>query len=273
MPVTPTDAPRTEALVERRTLNLEKCMSRSSRFWTRRDLLKKTHQCAQRAPHTMACAMSCLYVSAARGTCSSGRRVNVENRPAPSSPNPSSTLGRRASLGALLGVTVGAVLPFGDVDALALPLAPLGAVKAVGGEKRMNLPVNEVAKILESDLTKGQYFVTGNLTREVFDDKCRFKDPTNDVVGLSRYLTALGLLFDPKDSAVTLQNIEVTSLTTIETDGTLEGYLKFPWHPRVEPYTFHTIYTLDSQTGLIVEQSQTWSITGTKAIAETFTPT
>jgi hypothetical protein len=90
---------------------------------------------------------------------------------------------------------------------------------------------------------------------------------------LSRYLTALGLLFDPKDSFVRLTSISVTSPTTVETDGTLEGYLRFPWHPRVDPYEFHTTYTLDPTTGLIVDQSQTWSISGAKALAETFTPT
>jgi hypothetical protein len=183
-------------------------------------------------------------------------------------------LGRRAALSVGLGVLGGAVSPFPSRDdADALPLAPLGAVKSVGGAKRVGLSADEVAAILKEDLVTGQYFVTGNLTREVFDDNCRFKDPTNDVRGLSRYLTALGLLFDPKDSFVRLTSIAVTSPTTVETDGTLEGYLRFPWHPRVDPYEFHTTYTLDPTTGLIVDQSQTWSISGAKALAETFTPT
>ena len=50
----------------------------------------------------------------------------------------------------------------------------------------------------------------------MFADDCRFIDPTNDVVGLSRYLTALGLLFDPATSSVELYNIKVASPTTIE---------------------------------------------------------
>lgn len=41
--------------------------------------------------------------------------------------------------------------------------------------------------ILARDLRDGQYFVTGDLTLEVFADDCRFRDPTNDIVGLSRY--------------------------------------------------------------------------------------
>ena len=213
----------------------------------------------------MSCASACL----ARATCcaSSAPRSRA-------APKPPSLLGRRAALSVGLGVLGGAVSPFPSRDdADALPLAPLGAVKSVGGAKRVGLSADEVAAILKEDLVTGQYFVTGNLTREVFDDNCRFKDPTNDVKGLSRYLTALGLLFDPKDSFVRLTSISVTSPTTVETDGTLEGYLRFPWHPRVDPYEFHTTYTLDPTTGLIVDQSQTWSISGAKALAETFTPT
>jgi hypothetical protein len=172
----------------------------------------------------------------------------------------------------LIGVLGGAVLPSRHDDADAFPLAPLGAVKSVGAAKRANLGASAIAAILRDDLVNGQYFVTGNLTREIFDDKCRFKDPTNDVVGLSRYLTALGLLFDPKDSRVELVDIKVTSPLTVEADGTLEGYLKFPWHPRVDKYAFHTVYGLDADSGLIVSQSQTWSISGAEALKETFTP-
>lgn len=57
------------------------------------------------------------------------------------------------------------------------------------------------------------------------------------MVGLSRYLTALGLLFDADYSAVRLLGIQVTGPRTIEADYTSGGYLKLPWHPRVEPYT------------------------------------
>jgi hypothetical protein len=54
-------------------------------------------------------------------------------------------------------------------------LPPAGNVKRVGGDKRTGLTVEEVARVLERDLAQGQYFVTGDLTREVFADDCRFK--------------------------------------------------------------------------------------------------
>ena len=199
-------------------------------------------------------------------TASSIRRRVPPRDPAPRAATPS----RRDAilLGAGAVFLTGASSPPAD----ALPLAPLGGVKPVGGEKR-RLPIDDVARIIERDLSEGQYFVTGNLTREVFDDRCRFVDPTNDVVGLSRYLTALGLLFDPATSEVTVRSVEVTSPTTIESVGTLEGYLRFPWHPKVDKYTYFMTHRVDPETGLIVEQSQTWDISGAKAIAETFTPT
>lgn len=102
---------------------------------------------------------------------------------------------------------------------------------------------------------------------------CRFVDPTNDVQGLSKYVKALSILFDPAVSAVRLESISVTGPNTIEADWRLGGYLKFPWNPRVEALSGHTVYTLDPATRLIVKQSQTWSISALEALKESFTPT
>ncbi|KAG7667161.1 hypothetical protein Ndes2526B_g04334 [Nannochloris sp. 'desiccata'] len=156
----------------------------------------------------------------------------------------------------------------------ALPLAPLGKVeKHVGGDKLTNLLPEEVAHILARNLRDGQYFVTGDLTPEIFADDCRFKDPTNDVRGLSRYLTALGILFDANYSRVQLLDIQVTGPYTIEATWTLGGYLRFPWHPRVAPFEGKTLYSLSKENGLIEVQDQTWSISGIEALRESFTPT
>lgn len=117
----------------------------------------------------------------------------------------------------------------------AVPLAPLGPVTRIGGDKRVGLSTDEIKEILAKDISEGQYFVTGKLTREVFADDCRcvlaracrsdacnahapcimlisglrasprFVDPTNDVTGLSKYVTALGILFDPQYSKVCVQ--------------------------------------------------------------------
>ena len=70
---------------------------------------------------------------------------------------------------------------------------------------------------------------------------CRFVDPTNDVTGLSRYRKALTILFDPARSEVTLKQIRVSGLATIEADWTLGGYLKLPWQPYIDTIDGHTV--------------------------------
>ena len=69
-----------------------------------------------------------------------------------------------------------------------------------------------------------------------------------------------------------LLQIRVTGPRTISADYTLGGYLRFPWHPRIEPYTGHVTYTLNDQ-GLVQTQEQSWSISGAEALRATFAPT
>lgn len=52
----------------------------------------------------------------------------------------------------------------------------------------------------------------------------------------------------------------------------LQGFLKFPWHPYVAPYTGTTLYTLNSD-GLISSHEETWSISALEAARATITPT
>ena len=153
----------------------------------------------------------------------------------------------------------------------ALPLAPLGNVSdSIGGPKRAHLAPQQIADILAHDLRDSQYFITGKLTYEIFADDCRFRDPTNDVVGLARYVKALGILFDPEYSEVTLRDIQVTSPHTIEAAWTLGGVLKLPWRPSIKPIVGRCVYYLNDQ-GLIELQDQTWNISAAEALRETFT--
>ena len=45
------------------------------------------------------------------------------------------------------------------------------------------------------------------------------------------------------------------------------------WHRNSEAFGVTIATPLDPETKLIVDQSQTWSISGARALAETFTPT
>ena len=168
-------------------------------------------------------------------------------------------------------------------EACALQLAPLGKPEHVGGEKRVGVSVKEVREILERDLQpieklsdgtfKGAYFVTGNLTPEIFEDDCAFIDPTNTTKSLSKYMNALKILFDPETSSVDLKSIDIVDDHTIVGVYDCEGYLKLPWHPRVKPYTGTVTWKTNGENGLIVSQTQQWTgISAAGAIIESFTP-
>ncbi|DBA84805.1 TPA: hypothetical protein ACH3X1_005840 [Trebouxia sp. C0004] len=177
---------------------------------------------------------------------------------------------RRTALLSSLTVLTGSFLV--SKDAQAIPLAPLGRNSdTIGGPKLQQPSLKQVQGILAKDLADGQYFVTGNLTPEIFADDCRFVDPTNDVTGLSRYHKALTILFDPAQSEVKLKQIRVSGPATVEADWTLGGVLKLPWQPRIQTISGHTVYTVN-EAGLIQKQEQQWSITAWTALRQSFTP-
>lgn len=156
-------------------------------------------------------------------------------------------------------------------------LAPLGSPSAMG-TKTSGLSLSDIASRLTRDLTEGSkgrggYFVSGDLSPEIFRDDCIFVDPTNSVSSLSRYQNALRILFDPEKSAVRL----VSPLAVNEGDRTVTGkirswgVLQLPWQPRVSSYETSIKYSIDND-GLIYSQVQEWNISASEALQETFVP-
>lgn len=151
-----------------------------------------------------------------------------------------------------------------------LPAAGFEATEAIES-KRKHLSIDSIKDIIARDIKDGQYFITGNLTRDIYKDDCRFRDPTNETVGLEKYLQAVSILFDPANSKQELLSIAVTSPTTITAKWTLGGYLKFPWRPRVVPFEGSTQYVVDTE-GLVALHDEKWSISPLTALLETITP-
>ncbi|KAJ1624140.1 hypothetical protein T492DRAFT_562681, partial [Pavlovales sp. CCMP2436] len=158
-------------------------------------------------------------------------------------------------------------------------LAPLGAANArIGGEKQTGLSLVQLAAILARDVSEGAhgrggYFVSGDLTPEVFSDDALFVDPTNSVSLLARYSTALSILFDPLLSTASLVAGPTVdeSARTISARVRLSGTLKLPWRPYIAPYETDIVWTVGSS-GLVVAQEQVWSISAFDALHQTFTP-
>lgn len=181
-----------------------------------------------------------------------------------------STLARRAVL-----LSASTLLLSRVESARALPLAPLGPPvrQPSSTGKRTGSSDAQALEVLARSLSEGRYFVNAEgKPTELFADDCRFRDPTNDIVGLKRYVTALGLLFEPASSDVQLLDIAVSAPRQVTARWTLGGYLKLPWHPYVPPFEGKAVYTLNDE-GLVVLQDESWSISPLEALRETFTPT
>ena len=120
---------------------------------------------------------------------------------------------------------------------------------------------------------KGGYFISGDISTQIFRDDCTFIDPTNSVISLSRYQKALTILFDPSQSHVKLlEELQIdTNRNIITAKVRSDGVWKLPWSPRISPSDSTITYTIDTH-GLIQSQVQEWNKSASRALQETFTP-
>jgi len=160
-------------------------------------------------------------------------------------------------------------------------LAPLGpsSSSTSNDNKTKGLSLPELAQRLEHDLVVGSsgtsngYFLSGDISTDIFRDDCIFSDPTNEVQSLSRYQRALRILFDPETSVIELLPPGLTIQDrAIRGRVRSRGFLQLPWKPFITAYESDIVYKVDDD-GLIARQDQTWSKTAQEALQETFTPT
>ncbi|KAL3686908.1 hypothetical protein R1sor_013217 [Riccia sorocarpa] len=137
--------------------------------------------------------------------------------------------------------------------------------------KQTNLSIEDVKKIIEEDFITRDYLVTGDMTFSIYNENCRFNDPTTKVSGVEKYSKAVKSLFDPKGSKTDLVNIEVSGPRSIDVKYILTGFLNLPWHPYIAPYEANARYTL-GEDGLIESYDEEWSISLLEAFTQMLTP-
>lgn len=139
--------------------------------------------------------------------------------------------------------------------------------------KRTGLGVAELARIVESDFVKRQYYVTGRLSEDIYREDCVFDGPDPDVPvrGLAKYCDATkGLFFRPA-SKVELLEIGVVDARCVKAWWRLEGKLNLPWKPKIKAYTGSTTYFFDEE-GLVERHEETWAISASDAFTSTLFP-
>lgn len=148
-----------------------------------------------------------------------------------------------------------------------LPARPMGT-------KVCHLPLEAVMAGVEHDIAESQYYVSGRLSQELYDDACFFDGPDPDmpVRSLGRYTDALRGLFDPQLSSIELVRMEARGPTAFVAHWRLSGHLKLPWRPAIKPYAGCTLYETSAESGLIVSHTEAWSITSLDAFISTAFP-
>lgn len=176
--------------------------------------------------------------------------------------SPAAVTGRRQLLAALGVATFFTYSVTGSrsSDAAGAASTPSGAsdINAASPPKLTGLSPEELADRIRDDFVRKQYYVTGNLSSELFADDCLFTDPTIKVTGWKFYTDAVKTLFDADQSKADLISLEVLDGGDLQLKWRLEGVIKpWPGHPSIKPYTGVTRYVQNSD-GLISKHLETW---------------
>ena len=79
--------------------------------------------------------------------------------------------------------------------------AAADATTDAGGEKRRNLSPADVAAAVKADIVERQFLVTGQLSRDLYDETCTFKDEIDTYV-LDKWIKGTSALFVASQSHV-----------------------------------------------------------------------
>lgn len=145
--------------------------------------------------------------------------------------------------------------------AAALPCPTAGAAPDIGA----------IRDTVRQDFVQNQYYITGNLSKDIYAPDCLFIDPTTRVKGVKQYSNAVASLFEPAKSKADLISLGVENERTLKLRWRLEGALKVPGSPRIKPYTGTTLYRMNSA-GLIQEHLEEWDISALDAFVSCLFP-
>lgn len=147
------------------------------------------------------------------------------------------------------------------------------APRSKGGAKVTGLAPEAVLEVIRNDFQDRRYYITGQLTREVYSDTCFFDapDPDMPVRGLEKYISAISNLFEKRHSDLELLDTQVLAPDMLLSRWRLEATLKLPWRPKIKAYTGVTLYELDHH-GLICRHTELWSISAADAFVSTVLP-
>lgn len=130
--------------------------------------------------------------------------------------------------------------------------------------KFAKVDLDTLAQALDYELYNKEWFVTGNVNPIFFSEDFEFQDPDVKLSGIEDYARGVYKLFDQETARAeiisTIRNETVPN--TITCTWRLSGKVSIGPGLTIKPYLCYTDFTVDEETGLILEQEDRFDIPG-----------
>lgn len=126
--------------------------------------------------------------------------------------------------------------------------------------KFQKVPIDTLASILDYELTKNEWFVTGNVNPVYFSDNFEFQDPDVKLSGIESYARGVYKLFDQETARAEIISSVASNDDTITVTWRLSGKVNIGPGLTIKPYICFTNFTVNEESGLIDFQEDEFDI-------------
>lgn len=162
------------------------------------------------------------------------------------------------------------------------------AVNAIGGKdadpvRRQRTGVVTPARLLEgieADYVERMYLWTGDIDEDLYDDECRFTDPTLSFKGLATFQKNLANLQPFLQALVKAPEVELYTINLdeqakqVRATWRMKGDLALPWRPTID-LKGRTTFTYDESEqvgGRVVDYEEAWELSAGDALMQLLRP-
>ena len=140
--------------------------------------------------------------------------------------------------------------------------------------KRKKGQLQSLAKSLELELTKKEWFVNGNVDPSFFSDDFTFQDPDVKIKGIEEYARGVNKIFSQVNSRAEIIAVRINTevANTLTVTWRLSGSVNIGFGLNIKPFVVFTDFVVSPSDGLIVFQEDRFSLPGSDIVLSAFFP-
>lgn len=140
--------------------------------------------------------------------------------------------------------------------------------------KRKKTSLQSLAKVLETELTKKEWFVNGNVDPSFFSNDFTFQDPDVKIKGIEEYARGVNKIFSQKNARAEIVAVRENkeALNTLTVTWRLSGSVNLGFGVAIKPFVVFTDFVVSPSDGLIVFQEDRFSLPGSDIVLSAFFP-